>query len=163
MTSKIVGALALFFAVTGGALLARLRDGERLVRVDALLDFLRFVRLQLERYLATSAEIVGRADDKILENCLIGCPMDAIASVKDVDSFAAAVRTSHYRDGCAEIDDFASRFGSSFRDDELKNCDECIEALMRISESLRRELPQRRRTAAVIGLCAAGGIIIFLI
>lgn len=159
---KLIGGASLFGAVSIISLNARRRDGERLARLEAQIGFVRFVRERIDRYLLPIGEIFRECDGELLELLCAGCKIEYKAT--DVESLRAILRTGqYYADGGEIFDSFLARLGTSYREDEVAACDECIRRLSEIKSKLALELPKERKSRTVLGFCLAAALIIILI
>ena len=163
---KALGAAAIFGAIGAASYVTGLRDAARMRRLDSLISLISFVREQIDRYLTPVSDILRRCDPEVLEGCFIGCSMVDLKSTLpgDMQEFVNAIAEGEYvADGREALVSFASDFGRSFREEELRSCDVCLDALRKTRTRLAEELPRERRSRTVLGFCIAAAIIIILI
>lgn len=159
---KLIGGASLFASVSIISLNAKRRDGERLARLESQIRFVRFVRERIDRYLLPIGEILRECDKDLLDTLCIGCQKEFEAT--DADGLRAILHSGqYYADGGEMFDSFLARLGSSYREDEVAACDECIRELSGIKSKLALELPKERKSRAVLGFCLAAALIIILI
>ncbi len=157
---KAAGAVLLFCAVGILSLSGKRCDSERLLRIDSQMQFVRFVRDRIDRFLAPVSEILREADGDMMRGVSTGCEGD----FADVEGLRALLRTGeHYADGGAVFDRFLASLGSSYREGELAGCDICIKELSELREKLARELPRERKSRTVLAFCLVAALIIILI
>ena len=60
------------------------------------------------------------------------------------------------------LSSFAASLGRCFREEQLRNCDGCIDALTALRGRLETELPKRRRASLSIVICAAAAAALIL-
>lgn len=161
LAAKLIGAAALFSSVGGMTYISKKRDAERLRRLDGQMRFVRFVRDRIDRYLSPISEILRDCDSGILSALFIGCDEE---DYHDTDGLRAILRSGkYYSDGGAIFDSFLSSLGSSYRENEIAGCDDCIKNLSAVYEKLSRELPKERKSRGVLLFCLAAAIVIILI
>lgn len=161
LAAKLIGAAALFSSVGGMTFISKKRDVERLRRLDGQMRFVRFVRDRIDRYLSPISEILRDCDGDILAALFIGCEKE---NYRDTDGLRAILRSGkYYSDGGAVFDSFLASLGSSYRENEIAGCDDCIKSLSAVYEKLSRELPKERKSRGVLLFCLAAAIVIILI
>ncbi len=156
---KIAGAALLFGAVGGLSFSGKRNDRERISRLRAQIEFVRFVRERIDRYLAPISEILREANEEMIAQMILGCE----GEFADIEGLRALLRGGeYYFDGGSVFDSFLSSLGSSYREGELAGCDACIKELDAVCEKLSRELPRERKSRTVLSLCFAAAIVIIL-
>ena len=161
LAAKLLGAAVLFSSVAGFSVICKRRDAERLRRLTGQMNFVRFVRDRIDRYLSPISEILRDCDKGILSALLIGCEAEDYC---DIDGLRAVLRSGkYYSDGGDLFDSFLESLGSSYRENEIAGCEDCIKSLSAVYEKLSRELPKERKSRGVLLFCLAAAIVIILI
>lgn len=161
LAAKLLGAAALFSSVAGVAFISKRRDSERLRRLEGQMRFVRFVRERIDRYLSPISEILRDCDEDTFSALFIGCET---GDYRDTDGLRAILRSGkYYSDGGAVFDSFLASLGSSYRENEIAGCDDCIKSLSAVYDKLSRELPKERKSRIVLLFCLAAAIVIILI
>ena len=160
---KLAGALLLFFSVCTISYLSYQRQREQLARIDALVSFVKYIREQIDRYLTPLGEILGRCDRGILDGIFIGCGGEC-GRIKDKDELRRKLLESEYfSDGGEALERFLAKLGSSYHDEEVAACDECLAALCELSLRLKEQLPKRHKSRTVLLFCFAAAALILLL
>lgn len=161
LAAKMIGAAALFSSVAALSLISKRRDAQRMKRLEGQMNFVRFVRDRIDRYLSPISEILRDCEKDILSSVLIGCEADGYC---DTEGLRAILRSGrYYSDGGSVFDSFLASLGSSYRENEIAGCDDCIKGLSAVYEKLSRELPKERKSRGVLLFCLAAAIVIILI
>ena len=158
---KAVGALLLFMSAGIWTAKNKREGRERLCRLRGQIAFVGFVRERIDRYLMPISQIIPECDKNTAEAVVIGCDG---GEYLDIEGLRALLRTGrYYSDGREDFDRFLSALGSSYREDELADCDACIKELSALYEKLSREIPKDEKSRAVLAFCLSAAIVIILI
>jgi len=158
LAAKISGAVLLFSSVGAVAYRNKKRDALRLRRLDAQLRFVRFVRQRIDRYLSPISDILRDCDEDVIGEMMIGCEREDLF---DIDGLRSLLLTGeYYGDGGKIFDAFLSSLGSSYRENEIADCDACIKELGEVRDRLQKELPRERKSRNVLSFCFAAAIVI---
>ncbi|MCQ2353679.1 MAG: hypothetical protein MJ102_01095 [Clostridia bacterium] len=165
---KAAGSAAIFAAIGASAYVTALRDKARLRRLDSLIALIVLIRDQIDRYLTPVSEILRRCDPEVIDGCFIGCSADETEKERQIPTdirglVDAIAEGEFFSDGKDALVGFAADFGRSFREEELRSCDACLESLRQTRSRLMEELPKERRSRTVLCFCIAAAIIIILI
>lgn len=160
---KLAGALLIFFSVCTISYLSYQRQREQLVRIDAIVSFVKYIREQIDRYLTPLGDILYRCDRGILDGIFIGCEGES-GRIKDKDELRARLLESEYfADGGEALERFLIKLGSSYHDEEVAACDECLATLCEIRAHMREQLPKRHKSRTVLLFCLAAAALILLL
>ncbi len=146
LTVKILGILLMLF-VGGVAAYSSVSYEKRTVFVlDGWIDLIRHIRTQIDCYLTPLNEI--------LEDCPDG----------ERDLEALFGRTSVYLDANVRhlLESFKRDIGGSYREQQLRLCDSCIEELRCRRASRAAELPTRLKLSVTLTVCITVGSAILL-
>lgn len=161
---KITGAFALLGGGAYAAYTESARDRARLYRMDCLIALVKQLRTKIERYLTPVGEILRQCDAEVLKGCLTGvdsCPRER---PRDVGELVFQLRRgAYFEDGGDALCALAERLGRSYREESVRECEECVRELEAVRATLASELPKKRKTRAVTGLCAAAAALIVII
>lgn len=160
IAAKLAGAAFLFFSAAASAFVRRSKDMMRLKRIEAHISFVRFVRDRIDRYLSPITEILRDCNDEIKKGILLGCDE---SEYFDIEGLRVLLRSGQfYSDGGKRFDSYLSSLGSSYRENEVAECDACINDFKEIQNNLQKELPRERKSKNVLTFCFAAAIVIIL-
>ena len=160
LAAKLTGAAFLFSSAAVSAFVRKSKDTMRLRRIEAHIAFVRFVRDRIDRYLSPIAEILRDCDEEIKKGILIGC--DA-SEFFDIEGLRVLLQSGRfYADGGKRFDSYLSSLGSSYRENEVAECDACMNDLKEIQNKLQKELPRERKSRNVLSFCFVAAIVIIL-
>ncbi len=155
MIYRIIGALLLSFCGAYGAHLLNTGARRTLCGVEALLEFMRFLRSQIDCFALPLGEILARCPTEILESC--GCTgerprtLGELLSQCDVEDLGAR----------AAFERFCKEVGKGYRDEQLALCDYCIGEIEARRSVLSGVLPSRKKVNSA--LCVAGALALVII
>ena len=160
LAAKLAGCVLLFASTLSMSLRNKKRDDERLRRLRAQIAFVTFVRDRIERFLAPIGDIIRDCDRAMIANVLIGCEG---GEFYDTDGLKAMLSSGkYYSDGGKIFDSFLTSLGSSYREEEVANCNACLKDLEALLHKLESELPKERKSRGVLGFCFVAAIVIIL-
>ncbi len=154
---KIIGMLVLLCSGFGIARCIIGVEERSLLCTRALLALLVYTRDCVAIWGMSVSEILAKCDKKLMRACGISenapTPVDFVqmcerCMISDKDSKEAFVRFSH-------------EFGKSYREQELKKTDQCIEKLKSRAESMERRLPQKKKM--VYGVCISASLVLLIL
>ena len=161
---KFVGVAFLLGGGAYGAYLELTTDKARLHRLDSLITLVKYIRSKIDRYLTPIGEILRQCDSEIIDGCFLGVSEELSTRPSDVSELVLFLRKGEYfEDGKEAICLLADNLGRSYREESVRECDECLKELCALREKLANELPKKRKARAVIGLCAAAATVIVII
>jgi hypothetical protein len=161
---KITGAFALLGGGAYAAYTESARDRARLYRMDCLIALVKQLRTKIERYLTPVGEILRQCDAEVIKGCFTGVDSLPRERPRDVGELVFQIRRgTYFEDGKDALCALAERLGRSYREDSVRECDECVRELEAVRATLASELPKKRKTRAVMGLCAAAAAVIVII
>lgn len=157
---KLAGTALLFSSVAALSYMNKKSDGLRLRRLRGQIEFVKFIRDRIERYLSPISEILRDCDPSVIADVLIGCSDEAFYDIEGMRSILSSGRYCY--DGGRIFDSFLSALGSSYRENEIAACEGCIKDLGEIAQKLKKELPRERKSRSVLLFCLAAAIVIIL-
>ncbi len=134
------------------------RDSRELGQVDALIDLLKFVKIQIECFALSAPQILSRCDAESLRLC--GYELDEVP--KSFEELVLAVRIKN-GEACKIFCDFTKGFGKSYREEQLRQCEHYIGLLEGVQEKLAGELQNKRKLNLTLCIAGALAVIILLI
>lgn len=155
---RIMGAAVLL--LSGMLLAAHLNAA--LVRqkhqVRAIEEWLRFVRGQIDCFSMPISDIFLQSGAQTLSEC--GYYSDVMP--RDLDEF---LRSAEIYDGDIKeaLTDLGAGFGGCYREEQLKACDRCIEAVSKKREELSNEMPKRKKLNTTLCISASLAVAILLV
>ena len=155
---KLIGVLLVAICCGGICFEARRRDAERLARVDGFLRLLAFIRSEIDCFLTPQSRIFSKCDVRMLYDC----GRQGGEPPRDFSGLLSSVRGGLDPRVREQLMLFSSSLGKSFREEQLRSCDGCIEALRKLHEELEAELPRKRRASLSLGICAAAAAAVIL-
>ena len=160
LAAKLAGCAILFSSVAATSLTDKKRDGERLRRLRAQIELIRFIRDRIERFLSPIGDILRDCDRGLISEILIGCESGEFF---DTDGLRAMLASGiYYSDGGKIFDSFLATLGSSYREEEVAGCNTCIKDLEVLLHKLETDLPRERKSRGVLRFCFAAAIVIIL-
>ncbi len=160
LAAKLAGCALLFSSAAAVSIRDKKRDGERLRRLRAQISFVRFIRDRIERFLSPIGDIIKDCDRDLLSDVLIGCEGGEFF---DTDGLRAMLASGiYYSDGGKIFDSFLRALGSSYREEEVADCNSCIKDLEALLHKLEADLPKERKSRGVLRFCFAAAIVIIL-
>ena len=154
----VVGAILVLLAGLEGARRLNRSAEEDLARVDAYLSLLKYVRTQIDCYALPIGEIFGRCSEELLYTC----GWSQKGSPSTVDELFSCNKISD-KEAKNVIFEFCSDFGRSYREEQLKRCDSCINSLEKCRERLAGEVPNKKKLNLTLCLSASAALIILLL
>ncbi len=140
----------------GAAFLSR-AESERLKRLDALIELLRFIRREIDYFCVPINEIFRRADHRILKECGV------IGTVTDFDSFISSLSPVPDDEIKNILISFSRELGISYREEQLKNCDLHINTLTSLRDRAYAESKKNKKLHTTLCISAAAAIVILLL
>ncbi len=161
---KFAGIVLLLGGGVYGAYTELTTDKARLYRLDSLITLVKYIRSQIDRYMTPVGEILRQCDSDVIDGCFVGLVDRRGARPRDVSELVSFLRKGEYfEDGKEAICLLADNLGKSYREESVRECDECLQELCALRAKLASELPKKRKARAVIGLCAAAATAIVII
>lgn len=160
LAAKLAGCALLFASSAAVSIQNKKRDEERLRRLRAQIAFVTFVRDRIERFLSPIGDIIRDCDRALISDLLIGCEGGEFF---DADGLRAILTSGiYYSDGGKIFDSFLSSLGSSYREEEVADCNACIKDLEGLLRRLETELPKESKSRGVLRFCFAAALVIIL-
>ncbi|MBQ5833443.1 MAG: hypothetical protein IIW36_01400 [Clostridia bacterium] len=154
---KLLGSILILLSGSAAAFCAVRYESARIRILDAWIDLILFIRGQIDCYLTPLDEILQKANAALPESALLGH-----ASPKSLDALLHQSKLYLCADTHRLLTAFVREIGSSYREDQLKQCDYYIQALRSQREQLASQLPSRTKLSATLCLCLALGTAILL-
>ena len=155
---KLIGCA---FLMLSAALLSHLMNRSLQIkkeRAESLLEFVRYVRTQVDCFGLSAAKIISRCDRELLRACGVRDECD-ICSFEELSELIC-VEDEQTR---ALVLDFFRGFGKKYRDEQLDECDYYIARLGERAAKLSQELPLKKRMNATLCLSGAAGVLIIFV
>ena len=154
---KLFGcALIMLSGVVSAAFLNR-AESERLKRLDALIELLRFIRREIDYFCVPINEIFKRADIDLLKSCGVH------GTVTDFESFISSLTPEPDVEIKNALTSFSRELGVSYREDQLKNCDLHINSLVSIRDKAFAENKKNKKLHTTLCISAAAAVVILLL
>lgn len=154
---KILGSVMVLCSGAGAAFFSVRYEGARLRTLDAWIDLILFIRGQIDCYLMPLDEILRKADTALPEGSPFGH-----AGAQSLDALLHQSKIYLSTDTHRLLSSFVREIGSSYREDQLKQCDYYIQALRSQRQEVASQLPSRIKLSATLCLCLALGTAILL-
>lgn len=154
MGIKLVGGAVLAIAGIIMALSRRRYEWRKLQTLDGFISFLFYVKGQIDCYARPRSEIFKAMPAEIFCSC--NCPQGAEGMEEMLEASKIYLDDEPQRLLAA----FASEFGSTFRDEQLRRCDYYISALGEQRRKVFGEARAKGRAGSALWICASLGIII---
>ncbi len=156
MTIKLLGSL--FFGISGVIMaIAYSRfQTKKLTTIDGFISLLFYIKGQIDCFLRPRSDILSTLPAEVF--CACNCPHGAETLEEMVD----ASRIYLDEESLRLVSSFASEFGSTFRDEQLRRCDYYISALSEERKRVFSSVNSKSRAGSALWICACIGIIILL-
>ena len=129
-----------------------------LAHTEALISFLRCVRLRVDCYAMPIDRILADCDKSIYE----GLGYSDEKKPEDLSCFAECCASLKGELGTI-MGRFASEFGKSYRDEQVKLCDRYIDELTVMRSDILTRLPMQKKLNSTLCISGAMAIVILLI
>ena len=155
---KIAGALTV---IVSGGIAAYMMNAEatkRWKQSEALINFMRYIKIQIECFGLPASEIISRSDSALILSC--GFRGDVRP-----ENFERFFELCGISDGETKeiLSGFASDFGKGYREEQIKECEYYIDLLCERRQKLYEELPKRKKLNSTLCVSAAFAIVILLL
>lgn len=156
MTVKLIGSL--LFGLSGVIMAISYRRFQlrKLTSVDGFISLLFYIKGQIECFSRPRSEILKTLPAEVF--CACNCPCGA----STLEELVEASRIYLDEEALRLVSSFASEFGSTFRDEQLRRCDYYISALSEERRRIFTSVNAKRRAGGALWICACIGIIILL-
>ena len=155
---KVLGCAVLFFC---GVLISeeiKKHAAIKLERLEALLELVRTIQLQIDCYALPIPEIIHRLDRDLLNRCKVNRP--EINTLKEL--YQELKLSSESPEG-AIMAELCNNIGYGYRDSEVKLCERCINGLQDVRDEYKSELPKQNKLSATLCYCVTGIIIMIFV
>ena len=149
------GALLIVAAAVGYAFSNVARERKKLDTLDAWIELISYLRLQIDCYLMPVDRILKTADKELLAR------LGARGNETPARLLSRTLPLLDTESG-KEIGAFLSSLGGAYRAEELKSCDYHLARLRAHREKLAGVLPSRIRMSVTLTVCAATASVILL-
>ncbi len=145
---KILGALIILLSGGVGAFSAVRYERRRLRVLDGWIDMIRYIRRQIDCYLTPLSEILEAfvPDHTPTDLSVL---LDTSLLYLDTDSKRL-------------LEGFIREVGGTYREEQLRHCDDCVAELRRKREKIAADLPMRQRLSVTLCACLSIGTAILL-
>ena len=149
--SAVVLISAVFFAVS------HYKFQERKLRtLDGFIALIMYVKGQVDCYALPLREILSRLPAEIFCDC--NCPEGA----DSLDEIVLESSIYLEEEALRLCEAFASEFGSTFREEQLRRCDYYVSALVEQRKVLAEETFKRSRVGSALWICSSLGLLILI-
>lgn len=156
MIIKLIGGIVFGFAGVIMALSYRRFQLRKLTSLDGFISLLFYIKGQIECFARPRSDILNSLPAEIF--CACNCPHGA----GTLEEIVEASRIYLDDETLRLISSFASEFGSTFRDEQLRRCDYYISALGEERRRVFASVNSKGRAGGALWICACVGIIILL-
>ncbi len=156
ITVKLLGSL--FFGLSGVimALSYSKFQEKKLTTIDGFISLLFYIKGQIDCFARPRSDILSTLPAEVF--CACNCKEGA----ETLEELVDASRIYLDEEPLRLISSFASEFGSTFRDEQLRRCDYYISALGEERKRVFASVNSKRRAGSALWICACIGIIILI-
>lgn len=156
MTLKLIGSL--FFAISGVVMAMSYSrfQVKKLNTIDGFISLLFYIKGQIDCFARPRSDILSTLPPEVF--CACNCPHGA----ETLEEMVEASRIYLDEEPLRLVASFASEFGSTFRDEQLRRCDYYISALSEERRRVFASVQSKSRAGSALWICASVGIIILL-
>ncbi len=155
MVYKAVGSILLCACAVFISLYVSRFEKRRLEVTDAFISLLFYIKGQVDCYSRPISEILSGAPPIILDACAY---VDGEGLISMVERSKPYLNDESFR----LLFCFASEFGSTYREEQMKRCDYYIEALTEERKNMAEDIPKRSKIYSTLAICSVLCIIILL-
>lgn len=156
MIIKLIGTILLSASGVAVAISVNRFHKRRLATLDGLISLIFFIKGQVDCYARPVCEILTSMPPEILLHC--NCNT-GVASLEEIaESCKGYLDDEPYR----LILTFATEFGTTFREEQLRRCDYYIDALGERRRQLEPTVAARSRSSSAVCICASLCVAILL-
>ena len=156
MIIKIIGGASIVICSIFFAISHRRFEERRLRTLDGLIALITYIKGQVDCYALPIGEILSRLPAEIFYDC--NCPEGA----DSIDEIVAECRIYLEEESLRLVEAFASEFGSTFREEQLRRCDHYISSLGAERRVLAEDVIKRSRVGSALWVCSSLAILILL-
>lgn len=157
MLIKLLGSLLIALSGTYFSFSFCKFQRKRLQVLDSYISLLFFIKGQIDCYLRPISEILGMADERIIEGC--GFKKSTPSSLTEMLPYSRIYLEDESR---RLLYNFSEEFGSTYKDEQLKRCDYYIESLLVERNALCDEIPSRSKAGSALWMCTSFALMIML-
>ena len=156
MTLKLVGSL--LFGVSGVVIAMSYSrfQTKKLNTIDGFMSLLFYIKGQIDCFARPRSDILSTLPLEVF--CACNCPRGA----ETLEEMVEASRIYLDDEPQRLLSSFASEFGSTFREEQLRRCDYYISALSEERKRVFSEVRSKSRAGSALWICACIGIIILI-
>lgn len=155
MTYKIIGSLLLCVSGAFMSVYVSKFQKNKLTVLDAFISLLFYIKGQVDCYSKPIAEILSGAPSEILNNCSSELNMGLCDLVEKNRIYLSP-------ESFRLLYCFASEFGSTYREEQMKRCDYYIEALGEERKNMAEDIPKKSRIYSTLAICSSLCLVIML-
>ena len=148
MIYKLIGSIFLCASGTYVSMYVSKFQKNKLVVFDSFISLIFYIKGQVDCYSRPISEILSAAPREIIENCGFEDGADLCLMVESKRTYLSG---EAYR----LLSCFASEFGSTYREEQMKRCDYYIEALSQERVNLADELPKKSKIYSTLAICGS--------
>lgn len=125
--------------------------------LDAFIDIISYIKNQIDLYSMPLEKIFNEMDADKLERVGLAYPPQRFSDIINSDGLNLDDSTRKV------LSDFSSSLGKSYREMQIKICDQTISELLSKKKSISEAFPSRKKTVLALCLGVAGVLVIALI
>jgi len=155
---KIAGALAVIVSGFVMSYIMNSEATEKWKQSEALISFMRYIKIQIECFALPASEIISRCDAELLASC-------GFHAQTRPEKFERLFELCVISDAETKeiLSGFAAGFGKGYREEQIKECEYYIELLCERREKLYEELPKKKKLNSTLCVSAAFAIVILFL
>ena len=156
MIIKLIGGGAIVICSIIFAVSHRHFQERKLRTLDGFSSLINYIKGQVDCYALPIGEIMSRLPAEIFCDC--NCPEGA----ESIDEIVLQCRIYLADESLRLAEAFASEFGSTFREEQLRRCDYYISSLAAERRILADEVIKRSRVGSTLMICSSLALLILL-
>ena len=156
MIIKLIGGGAIVICSIIFAVSHRHFQERKLRTLDGFISLINYIKGQVDCYALPIGEIMSRLPAEIFCDC--NCPEGA----ESIDEIVLQYRIYLADESLRLAEAFASEFGSTFREEQLRRCDYYISSLAAERRILADEVIKRSRVGSALMICSSLALLILL-
>ncbi len=153
---KLIGSLMLCISGVIMAFSYSSFQRKKLVTLDGLISMIFYIKGQIDCFSRPRSDILSSLPAEVF--CACNCPHGA----ETLEEIVEASRIYLDEEALRLAASFASEFGSTFRDEQLRRCDYYISALGEERKRVFSSVTSKSRAGSALWICACAGLIILI-
>lgn len=156
---KLLGVLLLLGCGVGAGVMLACAERRRCREAEGYAALMRHIRVQIAQFSTPVGQILASCQKCVLFDIGVGTGH----KFEDFSALLDAAPLTIPRDMCEMLRDFAAQLGGSYREEQLRCCDDLLARFTPACAGLRKELPKKEKMMLVVPSALAAILALALI